>query len=206
MCHKPDDRFFDTIAAMDPPEVCARSGARFDGEGRTYILRAFECDYRIDPRNRLILPSESDSCVPCTQELGLLLVMYLIGARNVNPAGEWTNEYSLKGGAQFFRGPHAVPNEELSTHFGSGLDEFRRACVRAGGTAVEMGDAAYRFQVLPRIPAVVVFWFADDEFPASAKLLFDPTVERHLPLDVIFALSVELYGRIMGRREQRQEA
>jgi hypothetical protein len=201
MCQKPDDRFFDTLAHMDPLDVCARSGARYDGERRVFVVPAFSQDYEIDPWNRTIRAADSRGGNIGSTELGLLLIMYLTGARRTEPAGEWTNEYSLKGGAQFFRGPHAIPNEELAARFGSRVDAFRQACTRMGGTAVEMGDAAYRFQVLPRVPVVVVFWFADDEFPASAKLLLDPTVEEHLPLDVIFALSVELYGRIMGDRQ-----
>ena len=61
-----------------------------------------------------------------------------------------------------------------------------------------MGDAAFKFQILPRIPVIVAFWYADDEFDASAKLLMDKTIEDHLPLDVIFGMGLELYSRIVG--------
>jgi hypothetical protein len=52
---------------------------------------------------------------------------------------------------------------------------------------------------LPRIPAAAVLWYADEEFEASAKLLMDATIEKHLPLDVIFGMSIEVIGRIVDK-------
>ncbi|MCK5094409.1 MAG: DUF3786 domain-containing protein, partial [Spirochaetes bacterium] len=72
-------------------------------------------------------------------------------------------------------------------------------CLALGGKPVEMGDAAFQFQVLPRIPVVAVLWYADEEFDASAKLLMDATIEQHLPLDVIFGMALEFIGRIVGK-------
>jgi hypothetical protein len=45
-----------------------------------------------------------------------------------------------------------------------------------------------------------VLWYGDDEFEASAKLLMDATIDSHLPLDVIYALAVELVEMLLGNR------
>jgi len=60
-----------------------------------------------------------------------------------------------------------------------------------------MGDAAFRFQILPRIPVLVILWYGDEEFEASAKLLMDSTIDTHLPLDVIYAMAVELVNLLI---------
>jgi len=136
---------------------------------------------------------------PVSVELGLLILMYLLEAKIIPPAGKWVNEYSLKGGAMFFRGPHAFRTYEIAKRFGRDVEGFKKACIRLGGEPEQMGDAAFRFQILPRIQAVVVLWYADDEFDASVKLLMDPTIEEHLPLDEIFGMGLELLGRILGK-------
>ena len=99
----------------------------------------------------------------------------------------------------FFRGPHRFRTDELAGRFGRDLDGFRAACLALDGEPLAMGDAAYRFQVLPRVPAAAVLWSADDEFDASAKLLMDSTISLHLPLDVIFGMALELLGALVGR-------
>jgi hypothetical protein len=204
MCQNPHPGFFRRLAEMDPDEVCRRSLASHDPRGRVYLLPVLNARCRVDPNAQLVSLEAGGGAAGAvwrdpgvTTELALLAVMYLLHAGEFAPEGRWVNEYSLQGGAQFFRGPHAVPNRELARRFGAGTEAFARACRLLGGEPVEAGDAGFRFRVLPRVPAAVAFWYADEEFPASAKLLLDPTVQSHLPLDVIFALSVELYRRIM---------
>jgi len=65
-----------------------------------------------------------------------------------------------------------------------------------------MGDIAFQFQITSHIPAVVLYWQGDDDFPPEAKLLFDRSISRHLATDVIFALAVEMCIRV-GRSDGR---
>ncbi len=55
-----------------------------------------------------------------------------------------------------------------------------------------MADAAFLFNITPTIPVAVLYWQGDEDFPSEARLLFDRTIEQHLPLDIIYALSVEV--------------
>lgn len=59
-----------------------------------------------------------------------------------------------------------------------------------------MADAAYVFKITPNIPVAVLLWLGDEDFGAEAKLLFDRTIGMHLPLDIIFALAVEVCREI----------
>jgi len=199
MCHKLDPVFFSRLAAMDPEDVCRRSLANYDASRRVYSITALGNEYEVKPEKGTILPMDTANTDPVSVELGLLILMYLLEAKDIPPAGKWINEYSLKGGAMFFRGPHAFRTEEIAKRFGRDVEGFKKACRLLGGKPEQMGDAAFRFQILPRIQAVVVLWYADDEFDASAKLLMDPTIEEHLPLDVIFGMGLELLGRILGK-------
>ncbi len=199
MCHKLDPIFFSRLTGMNPADVCRRSRAAYNNDRHAYRITALGQEYEINTEKCTILPKSIANTNPVSVELGLLILMYLLEAKNIPPAGKWVNEYSLKGGAMFFRGPHAFRTDEIAGRFGHDIEGFKKACMQLGGVPEQMGDAAFRFQILPRIQAVVVLWYADDEFDASAKLLLDPTIEEHLPLDVIFGMGLELFGRILGK-------
>ena len=198
MCHKLDQSFFANLSAMDYEDVCRRSLAGYDADRKTYKITALEREYEINAARCEIIPLSRDE-KPVSVELGLLLLFYLMQGKDIPLKGKWVGENDLTGGAMFFRGPHAIRNDEVAKEFGRNIEGFRKACRDLGGEPVDFGDAAFRFKVLPRIPALVVLWRADDEFKATAKLLMDETVEQHLPLDVIFGMALELLGRIVGR-------
>lgn len=197
MCHKLDPIFFTRLAGMDPEDVCRRSLAVYDKDRRVYCITALGQEYEVNPERCGIHPLDTDED-SVSVELGLLIIFYLMQAKDILPEGRWVNEFSLKGGAMFFRGPHAFHTKAVAERFGRDVEGFKKVCAGLGGRPEQMGDAAFRFQILPRIQAVVVLWYADDEFEASAKLLMDATIEQHLPLDVIFGMALELLGRIVG--------
>lgn len=198
MCHKLDPIFFKRLRKLDPEDTCRRSRAEYDSKCRVYSITAIGQDYEIDPVNQEIKPLAPGKD-PVSVELGLLILFYLLEAKDIPLEGRWVSEFNLKGGAMFFRGPHAFRNDEIAARFGYDLAGFKETCLALGGSPVKMGDAAFQFQVLPRIPAVAVLWYADEEFDASAKLLMDATIEQHLPMDVIFGMALELIGRIVGK-------
>jgi hypothetical protein len=197
MCHKLDPVFFSRLAALDPGDVRARSLCEL--EGRSYVVPFLSWRYRVRPESMLIEPL-TPGAREVNADLGLLLLFYLLQARDTPLEGRWVSEFDLPGGSLFFRGPHRFRTEDLAERFGRNLEGFDETSRRLGGVRVELGDRAFRFQVLPRVPAVAVLWSADDEFPASAKLLLDASIKEHLPLDVIFGLSLELLGALVGKQ------
>ena len=202
MCQKIDVSFFKRLLEMEPSDVCRRSHAEYDADRMLYSIVAFGKTYRVNPATGDIKPAHDPSSAewahaPVSVELGLLILFYLLGAQDVPLSGKWVNEFSLRGGALFFRGPHAIRNSEISDRFGRDIDSFRKVCLKLGAQPVEMGDAAFRFQILPRIPVLVILWYGDEEFEASAKLLMDSTINTHLPLDVIYAMAVELVNLLI---------
>ncbi len=198
MCHKLDPSFFKQLAQLDVREVCRRSLAQFDAGSKTYRVVALDREYEVDPARCDIKPLDPEE-EPVNVEFGLLILFYLLQARDIPLIGKWVGEFDLTGGTMFFRGPHVIRNDEVANRFGNDVDGFIESCRTVGGDPVDMGDAAFRFRVLPRIPAIVVLWRADEEFDASAKLLMDASIDKHLPLDVIFGMALELLGRIVGK-------
>lgn len=86
----------------------------------------------------------------------------------------------------------------LVRRFQGQLDVLARAAYANGAQdaadEAHGADAAFCFQVFPRIPVMLLFWDADSEdgFGATAKLLFDETIVDHLDIESIVFLSERL--------------
>ena len=75
------------------------------------------------------------------------------------------------------------------------------ACQRLGGTPVldgHNGDLAFKFQPLPRMPLLLLFWDEDQEegFEAQAKVLFDETALDYLDLEGLTFVAEKLADKL----------
>lgn len=134
--------------------------------------------------------------MPSRELFSLFIVYYLLHCEKTGASGEWISEKDVPGGATFFRGPHEIPSHLISERFGDDVGSFGRVCAHLSGTPLEMGDAAYRFEITSKIPVAVLLWEGDGEFPPAASILYDRTITRHLTPDIIFVLAAEICSRI----------
>lgn len=186
-----DNILFCDLSACDPEDVIKRTGALYDERKGVYRLDIWGRSYDVIPEQSRIIP-RGEGLDTYRDYLYLFLLHYLMNAKEIPLSGQWVSEKDITGGAAFFRGPHTLPTQILAQAFGKDLQAFLDAGKRLGGTSLPMADAAFSFEITPKIPVAVLLWLGDDEFESEAKLLFDKTVEQHLPLDIIYALSVEI--------------
>ena len=93
------------------------------------------------------------------------------------PSGEWTSVGDLEPGA-VSRGESFDRRVSgfVSTRLGKFPEEtVRRACAELGGEFIKYrnADLSAVFRFLPKYPFLLNLWFADEEFPASGKILVD---------------------------------
>ena len=73
------------------------------------------------------------------------------------------------------------------------------AAASLGGKPAAGGDAAFDFDIFPRISLRLIWHAPDDEFPASATLLLPANLESYLCSEDIVVLSESLVSRLGGR-------
>jgi hypothetical protein len=184
------DSLWARLAQADPVDVCRRAGITQTGD-TVYDIPFVYKTYHASCVNKIItdpagLPVKSGDFV-------LLLLTYLLNAKDIPLKNEWVSERDLPGGNFFFRGPHALPTTQFLKLYGSDIKGFNTVMTTAGATIVPgQGDACVRIQALPRIPVCFVLWAGDEEFPARFNYLFDPTVADHFALDVLLALAYSI--------------
>ena len=183
------------LAEKDPETVCRRAGCRYDKDRQCYELEVWGDVYHICPHEpRIERPGRDSRGVH--EYLSIFIVHYLLAAVEAAIEDEWISEKDIPGGATFFRGPHAIPTDLVTRTYQNDIAAFGSRCRALRGEPVEMGDAAFRFQITERLPVVVLYWLGDEDFPPEARMLFDRSICRFFALDVVFALAVEICARI----------
>lgn len=114
------------------------------------------------------------------------------------PTGKWKGFEELPNTVSKVKAMAGQVVSPLVARFQGQLDALVEAAAGIGGVDVagkdNGADAALRFQPLPRVPIMLLFWDEDpqDGFGATAKLLFDETVTDHLDIESIVFLSERL--------------
>ncbi len=188
-----EEKTWETLAALDPGEVCRRTDASYDASSGLYVLESFSKVFSISPGEKKI-KSLSGGGEIFLQRLGyffrLSVIGYLTVSRDVAPTGRLVNPLNMKSGQHFFRGSHTLPLDRLAEKYAVDRDGFLKKGREFGGERLGHGDASLRLLPLSRVPVVPILWLADDEFPARADLLFDSACEVQLPIDVIWAVAM----------------
>ena len=131
----------------------------------------------------------------------ILLLHYLLTADGAAPTGEWKAYRELPDGlfyAASFAGRAEGPLAGAFAGSAAGLDAFRVAARHAGGDALTLGDASFRFAALPRVDVAVLVWAGDDEEPGEARVLFDASASHYLPAEDLAGLGGQLAHRLIA--------
>jgi hypothetical protein len=89
----------------------------------------------------------------------------------------------------------------IAKTFSGHVDRLRRASERLGGMPTEMDiacDLCRRFAPLPKVPLLLIFNDADDDFPAAASLLFEKRASTYLDAESQAILGHALVNRLVA--------
>jgi len=127
----------------------------------------------------------------------ILLLHYLLTADGTPLAADWIAFRNLPGGLGYDAAFQGRANLRLARAFGDNRPAFEAAGKSARGERLTFGDASFSFRVLPRVWLAVVLHLADEEFPASANVLFDASASHYLPTEDLAVLGGILAGRLI---------
>lgn len=133
----------------------------------------------------------------------ILILHYLINADGTRLADHWVSFRELPGGRVYDAAFRRRANLRLAQAFGSDLEGFAVAAEALGGERLTYGDASFLFPMFPRLRLAAVLHLADEEFPASANVLFDAAASHYLPTEDLAVLGGMLAGRLIKARGGR---
>lgn len=185
-------------ADVDPRIAAARIGGVFEGEPGcgcikvTFMgspVRVSVPSFELEPVSQRVPP-----------HVLALIVYHIAMSDGCKPTGELISFAELPDARFYVSAFQGYTGDALVRALGPLADERLEAAVgRLGGTLLAgfPSDFSWLIPALPRVPVVVSWWNADEEFPARAEMLFDTTASHHLPTDGCAILSSWLTHKLI---------
>jgi hypothetical protein len=183
-----------TLRQVKPAKLALRSGCTQDGEGN-FRLTFFWQDYIIS-NDDFAVQHAGTGKQPSSFTQSLILT-YLATANGTTPSSRWIGFRELPNGLFYVQAFQGYSGGRLVRELQDGIESFRLACAKLGGESLEIGDAGYIFDVLPRVHLALVYWEGDEEFPSQARVLFEDTAANYMPTDGLAILGSQLVGRVL---------
>ncbi len=136
----------------------------------------------------------------------IVLAWYLIHAGRGENAGRFVPYRELPGGADFARNLSQTVEARLAGGFSGRLDDLKAAAdeLNAGPAEIESRpDLALTVPALPKVPLMLTFYDADEEFPAEVKIFYDLTATNFLDLECLAAMAFILVKELEWRDPAR---
>jgi len=174
----------DYLKAQRPMSVARRAGVRYrsrsDGGG-FFDLTCLNRRYRVTYPDGLV--KSADTAEEPDHALCLLILHYLGVADGQRLADRWVAFRELPGGLVYERVLRQRSEPPLVSAFGQNLGRFRAAGRALGGRPIDFGDAAFMIDALPRVRMSIILHRGDEEFPSTARVLYDGAAGHYLPTE-----------------------
>ena len=121
-----------------------------------------------------------------------LLLYYLHTADGTQPTFRYIAFTELPDGMFYTQAFQGYSGLELARVFKDNRDVFEQAAQSTGGIKVEFGGVSYKFDLLPKVSLLVVFWQGDEDFPPSYRILFDAHSSHQMTTDACAILGSTL--------------
>lgn len=182
------------LAGMDLGTWAALTGGRFErGELR---LLVFGEPVVVESTGFDVVDGRTGEPAPINTQA--LLLYHLCTTDGAPLTGRWISFRELPDGGFYHQAFQGYTGNRIAAVMGNDLEKLQLAAERLGGQAQEHGDASWRFAALPRVPLLLVYWEGDDEFPPTARILFDASAGHHLPTDACALLGSALTQRLVA--------
>jgi len=180
------------LRSMDIYEAAERAGMKANrGQGTV----SFEC------LGRSCVLKASDLSVSGGLNMWehLAVLQYLENVPAWYEEGEWVDISTLEPGDVMRGASFNRDIDRLAAKLGKlSEDEIKNACSALGGRKAAQGraDISMVFCFLPRYPLLFNLWLADDEFPASGKVLINSGAGKALGLEAAGTVALGLVQRL----------
>jgi len=166
------------FAGRAPGEMASRAGAQFLSDDQAILIRYLNRMYRVAyPGGEVQGESGSEGILIGNR---ILILHYLASASGAPMENRLISYRELPAGNVYYNAFARFGIAPLAEFFGNRPELLQRAGAVLGATVIGLGNVGLRIPVLPGVPVTVTLWEADDEFPASANILFDASASSYL--------------------------
>lgn len=189
-----------------PAALANQTGSRWVPDGAEcgfFHLKLWNKPIKVSYPDGLVFREPTDEPSPPMEQA--LLLYYFTIADGFPLKGSWISFSELPDGKFYNQAFQGYTGKEIARAFENDLGAFQSAAEKLGGERQDLGDRSYRFLALPYVPLLVAYWVGDDDFPASAQVLFDASAGRYLTTDSFAILGSTIAHRLIAARSHPSE-
>ena len=153
-------------------------------EGKEALIPVYGLAHRVSPQGITNHRGQRPN-----HAVSVLLCKYLLDCPENEPSeDDWVTYKDFKDAAPYAGGFRNNAELPIVRAFSGRLPELEQACRNLGGRQVDLGissDLVIRFAALPKIPLLLMFNDADEDFPAHCSLLFERRAEKYLDMECL---------------------
>lgn len=171
----------DNLRIKDPNIVSQNAYVFFDITNRWFRVPFLGSTYIVELiSGKIYMENSSDEVSPADQ----LLILHYLGTANGSPLKNSFISFRELPDGMIYNEPFKRRSiNPFAKAFGNNSKLFLSLAQKIGGEEIKIGDAGFSIYAFPRIPITYVLYFSDDEFPASANILFDASAPNYLPTE-----------------------
>ncbi len=181
------------LAGREPLDIAEKTGIPYDEENAQFYFTSLG--------KKICIRYPDYEIMPYVNEWQQLVILHYMKLADGTPlSGKWMSIGQVKDGlvrgGDFDRRCENVIRCRLS-HIS--VKEFTEKCMDTGGRIMDSNaDLTVQFDFLPRYPLLLKLWFADEEFPASGKLLVDASADHYLMIEDTVTAGQILMEKLVG--------
>ena len=137
--------------------------------------------------------------------VSVILFKYILLCPDKEPVGgEWTSFRDFKDAAPLVNNFMNTVERPIAKEFTGRMDQLEKAAHKLSGRKPDIDlsyDISLCFDVLPKVPSLLLFNDKDDEFPAQCSVLFEKRADKFLDMECLAMVGMLLseYLRKFGR-------
>jgi hypothetical protein len=170
------------ITKVDFARVAPGLGAEMRGDA--LVVNCMGREFVLSPDGELSTQGRM------TPWIKILLLHYVRTAGSGPLSGRWTSFAELKGGmvkSSSFLRDCEEPLRELFDRDAAGAAAVLSRLGATRQSGFPTGDAWQLF-LLPKVPVMILYWPAEEEFPSKVKILMDATADKFLDAESLIFL------------------
>lgn len=183
-----------SLQKTDPRQIAVKGGAEYENGilrvkfyGELHEITFPDLQVRVQATGKV-----------CGLNRTSMFLYYLMMADGTPAVGKWVAFRDLPGGMFYHQAYQGYSGDRLAKAIDNRIGVFERAARNLSGIRLDLGDAAFAFDALPRVRVAAVYYAGDEDFPATANVLFDASASHYLPTDALAGVGSALVDRLTG--------
>ncbi|MDR0596409.1 MAG: DUF3786 domain-containing protein [Clostridiales Family XIII bacterium] len=208
---RPIEHYTAIFASLDPREASARTGVPYDAGRREFTVTLMGAEYAVGWPGAEMEPKRGAEkfAFPIDPYERILILRYLDEGRHIEPIGKYIAYNELPWGDVYGANFQGRVIRRFLHEFGQDVGMVRKIMENIPllkSLPEPKCDIGYGFVFMNGLPMKILIWEGDDEFPASAQLLYDETVVFGYTAEDVAVAGDILISRMKRMRELLAES